>query len=233
MNKIYKRRFIILAILILIVFIVHYLGLPKYISLENIKKNRLLLEGYIKNNYLEAVLAYIGIFIFLASFALPLSFIMTMAGGFLFGTLYGALYANIGATIGSSIAFLIIRYFIGNWIHDRFGKKLKTFNREFKKHGSNYLLSIHFVSVVPLFLVNIFAGLANVSFWTFFWTTAVGIFPGVLVYSFAGRQITTINSLKDIFSWHILLAFLGLFILAVLPIVFRKRKKKKDDISIF
>jgi len=232
MNRIYKRRFILFILLVGVVIIVHYLGLPNHISLTNIKKNKLLLENYIYNNYIESVLVYIGLYIFLASFALPVSFLMTMAGGFLFGTVKGALYATIGATVGSCMAFLLIRYLIGNWIHDRFGRPLKAFNREMKKHGSSYLLSIHFISVIPLFLVNIVAGLANVGLWTFFWTTIVGIFPGVLVYSFAGRQLTTINSVKDIFSWHIFIAFLGLLILAILPLIFRKRRKKKDD-SLF
>jgi len=230
-NEVYKKRFIILAVFILVVFVVHYLGLASYISIKNIKQNRLLLETYIRYNYFESVLIYISMYIFLTSFALPVAFIMAMAGGFLFGTFKGALYASIGATIGSSIAFLIVRYLIGNWIHDRFGKRLKKFNKELKKYGYSYLLSIHFVSVIPLFLINIFAGLANVSVWTFFWTTFIGVIPGTLVYAFAGRQFNRIDTYRDILSWHVLLAFAGLVVLAILPIVLKKRMRRKNGVD--
>ena len=96
---------------------------------------------------------------------------------------------------------------------------MAQFNKAMKLYGKNYLLVIRFVAVIPFFLVNILVGLTNLSLWTFIWTTAIGILPGSLVYTFAGQQLNEIESLRDIFSFNILLAFFFLALLALLPII--------------
>ncbi|MFC1841826.1 TVP38/TMEM64 family protein [Candidatus Dependentiae bacterium] len=222
-----KTKVTVFIVLVLLIFSFYYFGFGKYFTIANIKENRLLLQQYIENNYAKSVALFMGIYILLTSITLPFAVLLTVVAGFLFGTVWGTLYSNISATIGSSIAFLIVRYLAGNWIHFRFGEKLKNFRKEFKKHGYSYLLSIHFTSVVPLFIINIFAALANVSFWTFFWTTSVGTLPGFFVYAFAGKQFTKISAMKDIFSWKIMIAFLCLALLAMTPIFFKRWMKKR------
>jgi len=228
MRRLGSKRIIILLFFLATIFFVHYFGLIKYITIESIKENTYVLQKFISEHYFYSVVVYIVILTFLTSLAFPVAVLMTMIGGFLFGTFLGAFYATIGATIGSSVAFLLIRYLIGSWLQSRFGQKMHAFNREVKKHGYSYLLSVHFVSVIPLFIINILSALTNVSFWTFVWTTGVGIFPGSLVYSFAGKQLATIDSIGDIFSYRILLAFLLLAILAALPVVVKKMLKNKN-----
>lgn len=231
MKWINKVRLTLLCVFILTIFMFYYFGLSTYLTIENIKENRLMLQKAIEKNYAEAVAGFIGIYILLTSLALPFAVLLTIASGFLFGTFWGAVYSCIAAAIGSSFAFLFIRYLVGHWIHFTFGHRLKKFRNEFKEHGYSYLLSIHFAAVVPLFVVNIFASLANVSFWTFFWTTLVGTFPVFLVYAFAGKQFTTIDSVKDIFSWEIILAFSCLIILAMMPVILRRFLKKRDELD--
>jgi len=225
------RRVVAFFAIMVIVFVLYYFWVSKHLNFENIKQNRLLLQHYIDKNYWASVATFLAIYIVLTAMAFPFAVFLTVVGGFLFGTFWGAVYGNIGATIGSSIAFLAIRYLIGGWLHKRFDHRLKKFRKELKKYGYSYLLSIHFTSVVPLFIVNIVAALANVSFWTFFWTTLVGTFPGFLVYSFAGQQFMQINSVRDIFSWEIALAFVGLGILSLIPVLLRRRKKNGAGID--
>jgi len=226
-----KTRLMLLFLLVLAIVAFYYFGLSKYLTIENIKTNRLLLQQAIEKNYIVAVLGFIAIYIALAAITLPFAVLLTVVSGFLFGTFWGAIYSNIAATIGSALAFLQIRYIFGGWLHKRFGHRLKTFRKEFKKYGSSYLLSIHFSSVVPLFVINILAALANVSFWTFVWTTSLGTLPGFFVYAFAGKQFTRISSIKDIFSWKIILAFALLAILAMIPVILRKLLRKKDKLE--
>lgn len=122
----------------------------------------------------------------------------------------------MSATIGAVLAFLFSRYLVGTWIHNKYHEKLSRFNQELTQHGSRYLLTLRFIPLFPFFLINIFAGLTKIPLKTFIWTTSLGIFPGSLVYSFAGSQLTNITSVKDVLSVKILLAFcmLGLFVLA-------------------
>ena len=231
MKKLSKTRLLLLFILIFAVFEFYYFGFNRYLSIEIIKANSLLLQQAIKNNYSMAVFLFMAVYILLTSITLPFAVLLTVVSGFLFGTFWGAIYSNIAATIGSSIAFLQIRYIFSGWLHKRFGHRLKTFRKEFKDHGYSYLLSIHFSSVVPLFVINVLAALANVSFWTFFWTTSIGTLPGFFVYAFAGKQFKTISSMKDLFSWKIILAFALLAMLAMLPVILRKMLKRKDELE--
>ncbi|MFC1842745.1 TVP38/TMEM64 family protein [Candidatus Dependentiae bacterium] len=231
MKIINKIRIGLLLVFIAIIFLFYYFGFSKYFTIASIKENRILLQQAIEKNYLEAVAGFMGIYIGLTALALPFAVLLTVVGGFLFGTFWGALYSCVAATIGSSIAFLLFRHLVGHWIHFKFGDKLKKFRKEFKRHGYSYLLSIHFSAIVPLFIVNIFASFAHVSFWTFVWTTAVGTFPAFLVYAFAGKQFTTIDTMYDIFSWKILIAFVFLAILASMPMIIRKYLKKKDSLD--
>jgi uncharacterized membrane protein YdjX (TVP38/TMEM64 family) len=84
---------------------------------------------------------------------------------------------------------------------------------------------MRFIPVFPYFLVNILAALTTIPFITFIWTTSVGILPGSLVYAFAGSQLNTISSLKDIFSLKILFAF---SLLVFIPFFMRRNTKLPD-----
>ena len=59
--------------------------------------------------------------------------------------------------------------------------------------------------------------------------TAIGIIPGSFVYTYAGRQLGTINSLKEIASPSVLAAFVLLGLLALVPIVYKRLSVKKHD----
>ena len=52
--------------------------------------------------------------------------------------------------------------------------------------------------------------------------TALGIIPGSFVYAYAGRQLGTINSVKEIASPNVITAFVLRGLLALIPIVYKK-----------
>jgi uncharacterized membrane protein YdjX (TVP38/TMEM64 family) len=56
--------------------------------------------------------------------------------------------------------------------------------------------------------------------------TAIGIIPGSFVYAYAGRQLGTINSLKEIASPNVIGAFVLLGLLALLPMLYKKLSAK-------
>ena len=60
---------------------------------------------------------------------------------------------------------------------------------------------------------------------TYVAATALGIIPGSFVYAYAGRQLGTLNSLKEIASPKVLLAFTLLGLLALIPMVYKKLTK--------
>lgn len=223
--RVYKQ--LLLVMVVVVIAVLWVVDVDRYVTLEQLKLHRYYLKQLLHNNYLYVVLAYIGVYALVVLSFLPIAGILTMGGGFLFGTLPGALFTNIGATVGATLSFLLVRHLIGQSIQQRYSLQLAKFNKEIQVYGSSYLLFIHFIAIIPFFFANILAGLTNVSLWTFVWTTSVGIFPGSLIYSFAGQQLNTITSIKDLLSFNVLLVFVLLALLALIPFIIRYIRRVK------
>jgi len=196
--------------------------LKTYLSLDTLKANRDSLLVFTQDHYVPAVALFILVYILQTSFSLPGATIMTLAGGFLFGSLWGPLYVNIGATTGATVAFLAARYLVHQWVERKFGDRLGPIQDGFAKNAFSYLLTLRLIPFFPFFLVNLLSGLTRVKVSTYVVATAVGIIPGSVVYTFAGRQLGTINSLSELVSPRLLLAFSLLGLLMLVPILYRK-----------
>lgn len=199
-----------------------FFDLKIYLSLDTVKANRDSLLDFTQEHYGPAVVLFILVYILQTAFSLPGATIMTLAGGFLFGSLWATLYVNIGATTGATLAFLAARYLFHQWVERKFGDRLGPFQEGFAKNAFSYLLTLRLIPLFPFFLVNLLSGLTRVRVSTYVAATAVGIIPGSFVYTFAGRQLGTINSLSELASPRLLLAFSLLGLLILVPIVYRK-----------
>jgi uncharacterized membrane protein YdjX (TVP38/TMEM64 family) len=199
-----------------------YLDLGRFLSLEALKANRDQLLAFTEANYSAAVSLFILLYIAVTGLSLPGAVILTLAGGFVFGSVPATLYVNIGATTGATLAFLAARYVLKDWVEDRFGKWLEPLQQGFAKNAFSYLLTLRLIPLFPFFVVNLVSGLTRVSLGTYVAATALGIIPGSFVYAYAGRQLGTINSLKEIASPHVLGAFTLLGVLALAPILYKR-----------
>lgn len=224
-------RFWLGVCFILLIIAIRFSGVHNYVTLETFQQKRLRLLHIVADHYVPSVLVYIAIYILIVVCAIPLAGLGTALGGFLFGIVPGAVYANIGATVGGAIFFLIVRYAFGAVLQERYKIPLQKFNDQMHRYGGVfYLIPFRFIVAVPFFVENILLGLTKISLWTFIWTTSIGIFPGSLVYTYAGRQLATMTHLRDIFSFPILFAFFLLALLAIIPFALRwywTRKEKK------
>lgn len=203
---------------VLLLIALRYSGLGDYLTLERVQEQREALGEFVGDHYAWAVLIYMLWYVLIVTLALPITALSTVVGGFFFGTIPAAIYTNVGATAGALCFFFLMRYFWGNALQNQNQKRLRWFNEQVKLHGIYYLIFMRFLAIIPFFVANLLAAFSNISAWTFVWTTSVGIIPGSLVYAFAGRQLTTITSIQDVFSWNILLAFLLLALLALTPV---------------
>lgn len=228
----YKIRLLILTGIILAVVLLHYVGVGSYFTLENLRMQRDLVVKSINEHYAWSVFLYILLLSFVVTAALPAAAFLTVASGYFFGFWRGVLYAIVGATVGSMISFLLIRYLLGTYLQEKYATKLQSFNKAVDIYGALYLLAIHWILVMPLGVVNVLAGLTKVSFWTFTWTTVLGIIPSTAIYTFAGQELTEIHSIRDIFTPHVLLAFgiLALFAISSLFIAHWWQKKQPNHI---
>jgi uncharacterized membrane protein YdjX (TVP38/TMEM64 family) len=215
MERFYKK-IIFLTLIILTGIALRFSGVANYFSFETLKENRELILATAQTHSTLAPLLYILIYILATASALPVAAPMTLIGGFLFGVVGSTVYTNIGATIGATILLLLFRYFLGNQVQERYHTQLATFNTNLDRYGTNYLLLARLVVFFPFFMINILAGLTRIPVTTFIWTTSLGIIPGTAMYAYVGKQIGSINSLAEVFSWQVIVAFglligLGLF----------------------
>ena len=228
MKKRYTRLAFFLFAIIAIVLLVRYTNIHQYFSLTALKDDKHFLKTLINENYYAAVFVYILIFIAVISLAIPGSAALTLLGGYLFGALEGGAYAIIGSVVGSTISFILFRYVLSRYVGTWYGERGEQFKAQINKHGASYLLMLHFAIVFPYFVINTLAATTDISLFTFVWTTIVGCIPIVSVYAFAGRQLSYINSIGDIFSPTIIIAFILLILVACMPIIIRKFKKSID-----
>ena len=232
MKTSHKKRIIFLIVILALIAITQLTDLDRYLTFENLQENKFRLQQMVEGNYVLSVGGYIVTYIVVVAFSIPGAAILTLTGGFLFGVLWGAIYVNAGATTGATLAFLFCRYVAGEWVQNKYQDKLKTFNKELSKNGYRYLLALRFIPVFPFFLINIFAGLTKIPLRTFIWTTSIGIFPGSLVYAFTGKQLGDIQSVEDIFSARIAVAFSLLALLVLFPVIVNYFRGKKLNSTI-
>lgn len=199
-----------------------YFDLGQYLSLQALKDNRDWLLAFTEAHYAAAVGLFIVAYAAVTGLSLPGAAIMTLAGGFLFGAVLGTIVVNLGATTGATLAFLVARYLLRDAVEQKFGRWLGPFQEGFAKNAFSYLLTLRLIPLFPFFVVNLVSGLTRINVGTYVAATALGIIPGSFVYAYAGRQLGTINSLKEIASPHVLAAFVLLGLLALVPIVYKK-----------
>lgn len=217
-------------IVIFAVFLAALLGLwlfvaeQDFLTFDYLKSHHRALCQYVTTNYGRAVLVFILLYVS-TSLIVPGALALTIAGGALFGTLPTALFVDIGACIGSVIAFYVTRYLLADWVQQRYWNELARFNREFHQHGYSYLLTLRIIPVLPAFLLNYLAGLTQVSLFTFFWTTSVGVLPGAVVYAYAGSRLARIESAGEILSWPILATLLIMGLFSLLPVIVKHSKR--------
>jgi uncharacterized membrane protein YdjX (TVP38/TMEM64 family) len=203
-----------------------YFDLGRFLSLDALKDNRDHLLAFTEANYPASVALFILAYITVTGLSLPGAVILTLAGGFLFGSVFGTLFVNIGATTGATLAFVAARYLLREWVEQKFGKWLEPLQQGFAKNAFNYLMTLRLIPLFPFFVVNLVSGLTRMSVGTYVGATALGIIPGSFVYAYAGRQLGTINSLKEIASPNVITAFVLLGLLALVPIVYKKVSAK-------
>jgi len=227
--KPFAGKLILMGILAFGIALFFLFDLGNYFTLDALQSNKDALQAHAQNHYLLTASVFILVYCLQTALSLPGAGIMTLAGGFLFGTWMGALFANIGATSGAALAFLAARYLFREPIERRFGKQLEDIQQGFARNGFNYLLTLRLIPLFPFFLVNLAAGLTRIRLSTYFFATAIGIVPGSLVFSNAGKQLGTIASLKDIASPGVLGASVLLGLLGLAPILFQKIKSARAN----
>lgn len=208
--KLNKRLLTRIAILLLFVTLIVYIkmsGLTDYLSLTWLQEHLTELHAYIKENYLLSVCLFILSYVTVSALSIPGSTLFITASGLLFGAV-GFFYALLGATVGAMALFFTSRYVVGAWVQKKYAHKLAKFNHAFEERGVYYLLLVRLLALLPFGMINALSGITLVKPTTFLWTTMCGMLPYVVLYTFAGMQLSNVTPDQGWFSPPVL-AFAG------------------------
>jgi uncharacterized membrane protein YdjX (TVP38/TMEM64 family) len=159
----------------------------------------------------------------------PGAAILTIAGGFLFGTWVGGLCAVIGATLGATAIFLAARAGLAGLAH-RAGRFVGKLEAGFRADAFNYLLVLRLVPIFPFWLINLVPALVGVRLPTYMLATFLGIVPGTFVYASLGNGLGSLVEEPDlaiIFKPSLFLPIVGLALLALVPVGYKHWRGKK------
>ncbi len=104
--------------------------------------------------------------------------LVAFAAGAAYGVVLGTALVWIGAMIGAAVAFYLARRlgrpFVERMLRE---KERAALDRWSRVNGAPTLLAARFIPVIAFNLINYAAGLTRVTWWTFLWTTGLGILP--------------------------------------------------------
>jgi uncharacterized membrane protein YdjX (TVP38/TMEM64 family) len=221
------RRIWIGIALVAVIGGLHLFGAGEFLSLDTLRLYRKTLTGLVGQHPVASAAIYLMVYILATALSVPGAIVLTLAGGFLFGTLYGAAFAVVGATIGAIALFLIARFLMKGRSLDAFGPKAASLGEGIRRNAWSYLLALRLVPLFPFFLVNIVPAFVGVKLPVFALTTLFGIVPGTLVYSAAGAGLGNIFDTGEDFTVgsvltpNIIAALSGLAVLALVAIPIR------------
>jgi uncharacterized membrane protein YdjX (TVP38/TMEM64 family) len=223
------RQLVPLGLLVVagIAFIVA--GGHKYLSFAALSENRDWLCSLVKSWGIVAALLYVVVYGLLVALSVPGAAVLTIAGGFLFGTWLGALCAVIGATLGATMIFLAARAGLGG-LAQRAGRFIGKFEAGFRADAFSYLLVLRLVPIFPFWLVNLVPALVGVRLPTYVLATFLGIIPGTFVYASLGKGLGDVVEEPDLtilFKPSVLVPIVGLALLALIPVGYKRWRARK------
>ena len=158
----------------------------------------------------------IGLMVAHSFIPFPAEFV-AMAAGMSFGTVWGTVLTWTGAMIGGLLAFGIARKLGRPFVADILTpNQLAKIDKGAAVTTVSAMIGVRLVPIIAFNLVNYGAGLTNVSWWRFTWTTAIGILPLTFLMAMIGDQMR-----EPAFSDWMMLLGAGVLMLAVVHLARR------------
>ena len=195
------------------------LDLGRYLTLDALQAQQAAVAQWVDSHFVSASLLFVLIYVLSTALSLPGASLLTLGGSAVFGVAWGLLLVSFASTIGATLAFLSARFLLRDWVEQRFGDKLATFQSGMAKEGAFYLLSLRLIPIFPFFLVNLLMGLTPIRVSTYYWVSQLGMLPGTFVYVLAGSELGQLTSTGNILSPGLMVA---LTLLGLMPWLVKK-----------
>ena len=213
------KKAVLLVVIVGTIAGLYAAGFGDYLSLARLQSLLADARAYAAAHPWTAILGFAAIYIGATALSIPGATILTLFAGALFGLRTGSVVVAVSATLGASLAMLSARYLFRDTVRGKFGERLKTIDAGIEREGGFYLFALRLAPVFPFFVINLAMGLTGIRTLTYLWVSLLGMLPGTIVYVNAGRELGRLQSVSDILSLPLFIAFTAL---ALLPLIARK-----------
>lgn len=142
--------------------------------------------------------------------------------GNIYGVWAGTAVILTGSMAAYMVMFFLARFGFSTWARKAVEKyrKIKQYESRFENNTFVTVLVARLIPVIPGTLINILSGLSKISWISFFFATLFAKLPVDLLYTFAGKEMSSNKGMSLlIYSIYLLVALL-------LTFVYSKRRKK-------
>jgi len=201
-----------LALVIATIILLYFVGGgEKYFSID-------LYQGLFERSPVATAAVFFSVFFIATSCSLPVTAILTLAGGIVFGTLTGFSLSLAATTLGGTVALYSTRFLFYDLVKRRFTGQIEMVNKGIEKEGAFYLFGLRMIPVIPFWLLNLVMGLTSMRVPIFMLATFCGMMPVLLILTYTGDELGDIESFSfaEVFSPDLILA---LCLLASFPLL--------------
>ncbi|RUS79997.1 hypothetical protein EGW08_012231 [Elysia chlorotica] len=207
-----------------------YVKVPR--DIEDAKNLGRLLSRYKDKYYIEVLMGYLVVYIFLQTFAIPGSIFLSIISGFLYPFFIAlpivCMCSAVGATNCYFLSFLVGRKIVEKYFPERAANWKSHVDRH-RQNLFNYILFLRITPFLPNWFINITSPVIDVPVSTFFFGTLFGVAPPSFVFVQAGTTLHKLTSTSEAWS----LANVGLLavfaVVALLPVAFKGRLRSKME----
>ena len=187
-----KKIFLIFFLIVISSFWLIYFFNRDFFELKTLFINLENIQNYISNNFLFSFLIFTFSYCLLIVCNFPIASLLSLIGGFLYGTWIGGIGIIVGGTIGSFIVFLLAKLFFHDYVSKKLLQRYSFITQYFQKNELELMLLIRLIPGIPFFAQNlILAGLGAKKL-KFFFTTLFGLSPWAMIFASIGQGLEEI-----------------------------------------
>jgi uncharacterized membrane protein YdjX (TVP38/TMEM64 family) len=202
------------------------LGLDAGLVAEAWRQHHLWLLRFVTSAPVLAGLLFMAIHAALVVGSIPGSALLTMVGGYLFGSLEGTAYVVIATMAAGAAVFVLVRSAAHAWLRGR-PPPLGGFAEGFRNHALSYVFVLHLVPIFPTAVAVGIPAACGVRLRTFVVSATLGLVPGTLLLADLGARLGGLLTtggpprIASLAQAGIVLPLVGLAVLALLPVAWR------------
>ena len=176
------------------------LDLDRFLTFDALREHRETLTAFVADHTALAALTFVAVYAAAIALSVPGGAVLTIAGGFMFGSLLGTGLVVVAATLGATLVFLIAKTALGDPLRAKAGPFLKRMEAGFQEDALNYLLVLRLIPLFPFWIVNLVPAFLGVPLRTYVLGTFIGIIPGSFVFASVGAGLGSVLDSGQEFS---------------------------------